>query len=211
MGEVLDLLKSENYRLGPYQVIRYDPKRIDVFPEGYLTQLYQLAKNSGRWSSLGILPNFFCGMLDLNHDAITSYLAGRHLAILVEWDSPSTFYPLGFAFPSTSAGVGEQKMAFLAYGFFMPAWGKPAVLTLTLLGLAYFFKELGLIAIHGSRYATNDRSARLIRQIGFKDVGRVPRYMLDKDKKLVDMIVSSLLVEDYEQISLPLLEKYSPS
>jgi RimJ/RimL family protein N-acetyltransferase len=205
MGEVLDLLKSENYRLGTLQIIRYDPKRIDVFPEGYLTRLYQLAKNSGRRSPLGILPEFFCGMTNLDHDTITAYLSTKPLIILAEWETPDSFHPLGFAFPSVNIGVGDQKAAFLAYGFFLTAWGKPSVLTLTLLGLSYFFREFGLLAIHGSRYADNARSARLIRQVGFRDVGQVPRYML-KDGKLTDMIVSSLLVEDFEKVALPLLE-----
>jgi RimJ/RimL family protein N-acetyltransferase len=205
MGEVLDLLKEEGYKVGNLQVLRYDPKRIDVFPPPYLSKLYFLAQNSGRRSKQGIIPELFCGMMDISHDTIIAYLTNRPLIVLVEWDSPSSFHPLGFAFPSTTAGAGDQKMAFLAYGFFMDAWGKPSVLTLTLLGLAYFFREFGLLAIHGSRYADNARSARLIRQVGFHDVGQVPRYML-KNGKLVDMIVSSLLVEEFEQVALPLLE-----
>lgn len=32
MGEILDLLKSEGYKFGDLQVLRYDPKRPDVFP-----------------------------------------------------------------------------------------------------------------------------------------------------------------------------------
>jgi len=207
MGEVLDLLKSEGYRWGDCQVLRYDPKRPDVFPPPYISQLYFLSQQSGRRSSLGVLPELFCGMTDISHDTIVAYLTGRPLLILAQWESPSIFHPLGYAFPVTTAGVEDQKMAFIGYTFFRSAWGKPEVLTLTLLGLAYFFKEFGLLAVHGSRYATNDKSAHLIKQVGFRDVGRVPRYMLDRQGKLVDMIVSSLLIEDFERVALSLLEQ----
>jgi RimJ/RimL family protein N-acetyltransferase len=205
MGALLDAIKEEGYRWGNLQILRYDPKRVDVFPPPFLSRLYFLAQKSGRRSSNGILSELFCGMVDVSHDTIVAYLTNRPLIVLVEWDSPSSFHPLGFAFPSTSAGIGDQKMAFLAYGFFMDAWGKPAILTLTILGLAYFFKELGLIAVHGSRYADNDRTARLIKQVGFQDVGQVPLYML-KNGKLVDMIVSSLLIKEFEERALTLLE-----
>jgi hypothetical protein len=206
MGEVLDAIKSEDYKLGDLQILRYDSKRPDVFPEGYLTKLYQLAKKSSRRSPLGILPSLFCGMTNLDHDSVTFYLATRPaLLILAQWTSPSTFVPAGFAFPTTSAGIGEEKMIFAGFGYFINFWGRPEVLTLTILCLAYFLREFGLLAIHGSRYASNDKSARLMGQVGFRDVGRIPRYML-RDGKLVDMIASSLLVEDFEEKAFTLLE-----
>lgn len=205
MGEILDLLKSEGYKFGDLQVLRYDPKRPDVFPPPFLSKLYTLAQNSGRRSKLGILPQIFCGMQDISHDTIVAYLTNRPLVILVRWLSPAQFDPLGFAF-TCSISMGSEKQAILGYGFFLPAWGKPEVLPLTILGLAYFFRELGLLALHGTRYASNEKSARLIKQVGFKDVGRVPRWMLDREGKLTDMIVSSLMVEDFEEIALTLLE-----
>src|SRR5271166_5906457 len=141
MGEVLDVLKSEGYKLGDLQILRYDPKRLDVFPPPYISKLYFLAQNSGRRSQNGILGQLLCGMMDISHDTIVNYLSTRApLIIFAKWDSPSSFHPLGFAFPAQTGGIGDQKMAFLAYGFFMDAWGKPELLTLFTLGLGYFFR-----------------------------------------------------------------------
>ncbi len=209
MGEVLDLLKAEGYKWNDLQVLRYDPKRPDLFPPPYLSKLYFLAKNSGRRSSLGILPNLYCGMQNLDHDSICAYLTNRPLIILAQWTSPTEFTPLGLAFVCTYGGIAGQMQAMVGYGYFLPAWGKPSVLPLFLLGLAYLFNEVnpqsGLLAIHGSRYSSNDRTARLIKQAGFVDDGRVPRWMI-QNGKLVDMIVSTLLVERFEERALTLLE-----
>jgi hypothetical protein len=149
-------------------------------------------------------------MQNLDHDSITTYLSSRAgLLILVRWTSPSTFVPIGFAFPSTLIGTmskSGEKAIFGAYGFFSPWWGKPDILVLTILGLAYFYREFGLIAVHGLRYADNDRTARLMAQVGFRDDGTIPRYMCDQRGKLVDAVVSTLEVEEFEPRALKLLE-----
>lgn len=211
MGAVLDLIKEYNYRIGNCEIIRYDPRRTDVFPPPYLSQLYFLARDSSRRPSkdnLGILPNLFCGMMNLNHDAITGYLAYRTcLLIPVVHTSESEWEPVGLGFPSTTTGTLQtEKSAFIGFAFFKKWWGKPEVLILTILGLAYFFKEFDLTALHGTRYADNSASGHLIRQVGFRDLPPMPRYLLNREGKLTSAIHSTLLIEDFERAALPLLE-----
>jgi RimJ/RimL family protein N-acetyltransferase len=204
MSAILDLIKDQGYKLDRFAVLKYDQSRPDVFPLPYLTKLYELTAQSGRHSPLGSLPDLFCGLSDLSHDWITAYLSTKNpLLILGEWVTPNEFTPWGYAFITTSIGhasAPKEKGIIAGYGFFSPFWGRPELELLSVLGLAYFFREFGLLAIHGSRYATNDRTARLMSRVGFHDDGLIPRWMLDQGK-LVGMIPSTLLVEDFERVA----------
>lgn len=199
---ILNVLREDNYRVGNCQVILYDRKRIDVFPEGYISQLYQLCKLSGHHNKLGILPNLFCGLPDLSHDPITCYLANRPILVPVIWTDPDRFLSAGLAFPTTvpvlGTRSGQHRSVFMGYGLFRGVWGKPEAEILGMLGLAYFFLEYDTTAIHGLRYADNALTARFTHQFGFKDNGSIPRYLL-RDGELVTGVSSTLLIEDFEQ------------
>lgn len=197
---LLTIFKEDGYRIGRCQVLLYDRKRVDVFPPPYLTKLYNLCKSSSRRSPLGILPNLFCGMSDLSHDALTSYLAGLPVVLLVVWDDDNTFTEAGFAFPVILRGKAPEKMAFCAYGFFQKYWGSAESKILMMLGLAFIFQEFDLKAIHGIRYVENRLTARFCGQFGFREVGRIPCYM-QQDEKMVTGVVSSLLREEFELVA----------
>lgn len=197
---ILNVFKEDGYRIGACQVLFYDRKRTDVFPQPYLTKLYNKCRASSRRSSLGTLPNLFCGMEDLSHDALTSYLAGLPIILLVVWTSENTFKEAGFAFPVNLRGKSPERMAFMAYGYFREFWGTPEAELLMLLGLAFTFQEFQLNAIHGIRYESNLLTAKFMSQFGFCEVGRIPRYMM-KDGKLVAAVISSLLREEFEAVA----------
>lgn len=198
-SELLSILKEEGYRWGDCQVLRYDAKRVDVFPQAYVTKLYNLCRGDGKHSN--ILPNLFCGMSNLDHDSITTYLLQRPLLILAVWRSNYDFAEAGIAFPvlfQPPLNVhAAERMSFSGYGYFRDWWGTPEITVLSMLGLAYIFTEFNLSAIHGVRYPSNQRTACFLAQFGFKEVGRVPRYQM-KDGVLVDGVVSTLLIEDFE-------------
>ena len=208
MSDVLSILKSEGYKWGDCQVLRYDPKRPDIFPEGYVSSLYWAARGDtttahGR-KQASILPSLFCGMSNLSHDSITTYLLTLPLLIPVLWSSPTSFIPVGIGFPTLFQPPLNipvepgQRMAFAGYGFFHPFWGDPHLPTLAMLGLAYIFQEFGLSAIHGIRYTGNRLTARFMAQFGFTQTGAVPRYQLEHGV-LVPGVVSSLMREDFER------------
>lgn len=198
---ILNVLQQDEYRIGNCQVLLYDRRRT-TFPEGYLSQLYQLCKLSGHRNKMGILPTLFCGMADLSHDAITCYLANRPVLVPVLWSSPTQFLAAGIAFPTTVPVMGlptsQDKAIFAGYGMFKGVWGTPEAEILGMLGLAYFFLSYDVTAIHGLRYADNALTARFTHQFGFKDNGSIPRYML-RNGELVTGISSTLLIEDFEQ------------
>jgi hypothetical protein len=205
---LLDVFKLDGYRIGNCQVLLYDRQRPDVFPPPYLTKLYNLCKASSRRAPMGILPNLFCGMEDLSHDAITMYLAGLPVVILAVWSDENTFTEAGFAFPVNLRGKSPERMAFAAYGFFQKYWGTAESKILMLLGLAFFFQEFQLSCLHGIRYKENYLTAQFTRQFGFHETGRPPRYMM-QDGKLVTGVVSSLLREEFELVAArKLIELY---
>lgn len=212
-ASLLPVFKEDGYRIGNLQVFLYDRRRVDVFPPPYLTKLYNLCKTSGRRSSKGILPTFFCGMEDLSHDAITSYLSDLPIILFVEWLDQNTFKEAGFAFPVLFRGKSPERICFAAYGFFREYWGKPETATLMLLGLSFLFQEFGLKAIHGIRYQENLLTAKFMSGFGFRETGRVPRYMM-QDGKLVPGVVTSLLREEFEAVAalhlVQLHEKLGP-
>jgi hypothetical protein len=199
---VLLALKQDGFRIGDCEVMLYDRSRTDVFPPGYLTKLWQLCKDSGRRSPLGILPSLFCGMTDLSHDAITTYLATRPVIIAGIWIGPEEFKEAGIGFPSTLPVIGNktgpERALFAGYGLFKEVWGRPEAEILGMLGLAYFFVQFDVTAIHGLRYPSNGLTARFTRTFGFRENGLIPRYMMQGDK-LVGAVSSTLFIEDFEQ------------
>lgn len=200
MNETLAILKEVGYRWGSCQALRYDPKKVDVFPEGYVTKLYKQCRGVGKHDN--ILPRLFCGMRHLDHDSITTYLLGRPLIIPVVWTSKNQFVEAGIAFPTVfMPGVGidyPERSCMAGYGFFSQFWGNPDTEVLAMLGLAYIFVEFDLIAIHGVRYPNNELTARFMARFGFRETGRVPRYQPNAiGTRLTDGVVSSLFIEDF--------------
>lgn len=208
MGAILDLFKDENYTFSDCQIVRYDRTRTEMFPEGYLTLLYQKTR-AGRHpdrKGVGSLQEAFCGMIDLSHDNVTAYLSTRNpLLILGVWVK-SEFRPAGYAFFPALKGERSTRFAFGAYTFFKEWWGTPQITILSMLGLAYFFREFGLHALIGERYATNDRTARFMRQFGFHDCGILQRYLI-RDNRLVAGVLSECLSEDFERAAELILAK----
>jgi hypothetical protein len=177
------------YRWGNLQAIRYDPARTDVFPPPYLVCLYYKTLYSGR-SRLGSLPALFCGMADLSCEAIVGYLQKLPVIVLGEWREhdppPLRFHPLGFCFPTTFtsalppiAPADNRNFSFCAYTFFQESWGTPQQSVLSYLGLSYLFGEFHLAAIGGSRYTSNQLTARWTKRLGFREIGTVPNMLID--------------------------------
>lgn len=205
---VLHAFKQDGYRIGNFQAIGYLRTNTEVFPEGYLGDLYKQMKVglSGKRGD-SWLRTLFCGMGDVSYDAIVPYLASRPLCIMGEWVD-GKFEAAGLIFPTVNLGAGDQKAAFAGYGFFRKWWGKPETDILAMLGLSFFFVELGLSALHGMRYPDNGLTRNFLEPFGFKDTGRIPRYML-RDGKLVDGVASTLLREDFEAyVEAKLVEEY---
>ena len=200
MNEILGALKADDFRIGNCQVIPYDRTRLDLFPPDYLFKLWKLCQTSGHRTKQGILPRLFCGMSDLSAPAIVSYLANRLVLVLGVWTSPGAFTEAGMLFPTAlpimGNSEGPERAMFAGYGFFKDFWGMPELEVLGMLGLAYFFFTLSLSAIHGVGYASNGISANFMRRFGFKDIGRIPRYLL-WNGRLVDALAMSLSLEDF--------------
>src|SRR5579863_872882 len=195
----LDGLQEDQYRFGNLQAIRYDRYNTDLFPEGFLGQLYFLSKASRRRSGNGILDTLFGGNPESTFDAIVSYLAARPLVVLVEWQEDGSFKPAGYGFVAIVCGNDKtEKAAFCGYGLFKDWWGKDEGRILTMLGLSLFFKELNLLAIHGVRYKENVLTKRFTEQFGFRQIGEIPYYNVS-GTKLVPGVVSTLLRTDFER------------
>ena len=203
MGSILEVLKDDNYKIGPLQAIQYDRKRTALFPEGYIGGLYWRMRGNrfNERKGNGVLETLFCGMADVSFDAIVPYLAARPLLVLGEWkgENEETFEPAGLVFPVlTIGGAATERSVFAGYTMFRPYWGSPYSEVLGMLGLAYFFVELQLEAILGVRYSGNVSSASFVRRYGMRDCGVIPKYML-RDGKLVSGTVSILERSDFER------------
>lgn len=189
---------SLDFRWGQLQAIRFDASKTDLFPEKYLIHLYDLTRASGR-SRLGSLPMLFCGMTDLSCEAIVAYLRTLPLIVLGEWrpyEEPAgdgsrvlstsfEFHPLGYCFLATltssrlSTDTDPHNFAFGAYTFFQEAWGSSRQLVLTYLGIAALFSMFRLRVLGGSRYTSNQLTARWMRRFGFRDLAELPSFLLD--------------------------------
>ena len=201
--DVLQAIKDDDYRYGDLAVIRYDKARTDLFVDGYLGKIYSLCVDSK------VLEKTFGGNPSSNYDSIVAYLAQRPvLLILGRWEGEK-FVELGFAFNTVSMGTANTERSLIAgYSFFKKAWGSKDQQIVTMLGLAYFFKEFNLCAIIGNRFPDNILTAKFMARFGFKDCGEIPRFQL-RGTKLVPMVVSALLREDFEKyVEGFLLEQY---
>jgi hypothetical protein len=205
--DVLLALKEDGYRLGDLQAIRYDKKNADLFPDDYLGHLYNRCRESKRRSGNGILDALFGGNPASDFNSIVAYLVSRsYLIILGRWEGDK-FHELGFAFSVISCGFPHtEKSLFGGYGFFRDAWGTSDQEIVTMLGLAYLFKELDIVALHGIRYEENLLTARFMAKFGFKVDGAIPYYQL-KGNKLATGIISTLLRTDFEDYVADFLVK----
>lgn len=198
MSVALEAMKESGYRLGDLQVVRYDKTNTTLFPDDYLGYLYGRCRDSRRRSGNGVLDATFGGNPASDFGSIVTYLHQRPaLIIMGRWEDDK-FFELGFAFPTISAGLpSTEKSVFAGYAFFKEAWSTEDQQILTILGLAYLFQEFDLVAVHGNRYADNVLTAKFMSRFGFKDCGEIPRFQL-RGKKLVSMLASTLLREDFE-------------
>jgi RimJ/RimL family protein N-acetyltransferase len=197
--DVLAALQEDLYRWGDLQAVRYDKARTDLFPSGYLGKLYNLCKGSARRSGNGVLDITFSGNPPSDFDSIVSFLAHQQLVILGQWQEDGTFKEFGFAFSIISCGFANtERSLFAGYCFFRHSWGSEEQTVLTMLGLAYLFKEFDLQAIHGIRFRENLLTAKFMAKFGFKQVGEIPYYQV-KGTKLVPGVVSTLLRTDFEE------------
>jgi len=207
--DVLAALQEDKYRFGDLQCVRYAKSE---FPDDYLGVLYNRCRESKRRSGNGILDALFGGNPASDFPSIVTYLASRPaLLILGKWID-GKFRELGFAFNTISVGGQNTEKSIIAgYGFFREAWGTEDQKIVTMLGLAYFFKEFDLRAIIGNRYRENVLTAKFMEKFGFKDCGEVPRFQL-QGTKLVPMLISALLREDFEEyVKRFLVEQYRAS
>lgn len=198
--DVLSALQEDTYRWGDLQVLRYDKSKTDLWPDTYLADLYFKCRNSKRRSGNGILDALFGGNPSSDFNSIVTYLASRPvLLILGKWVDEK-FVELGFAFSTVSMGGPNTERSLIAgYGFFKEAWSTEDQAILTMLGLAYLFKEFDLQAIIGNRYQDNILTAKFMARFGFNDCGQIPCFQL-RGTKLVPMVVSALLRADFEQV-----------
>lgn len=198
MGIALEGIQQDHYRLGDYQVFKYD-RNDPLFGDEYLVRLYHLCRESKRRSGDGILSAIFAGNPPSNLDSIVTYLHQHPPIVFGEWQGEQ-FVESGFAFPVIACGTPDtQRSLFAGYGIFRHAWGKPETKIMVMLGLAFLFQELNLVALHGTRYAENILTERFMSQFGFQRIGVIPQYQL-KDGKLVDGVVTTLLREDFERV-----------
>jgi len=207
--DVLQALADDDYRMGNLQAIPYNSLlRNDdhpLFEDNFLSTLYADSK------AAGILPRTFCGMTNLSHDAIVSYLASKKVVALVEWGerdtiAEGTFVIAGYAFVVAWVGVAPPELgprsAFAAYAYLPEYWGLPAAETLGMLGLAHLFHVYKLQSIFGQRYADNALTARFMARYGSHDIGTIPGFILDKgerdgQRRLIDCVLSRLTREDF--------------
>lgn len=195
---LLEALRLDQYRIGNAQAILYDRRETAVLPPDFLAQLYW-SLNGDRYSNrrgMGILETLFCGMSDVSFPAIVSYLAGRPVVAVGVWHGDK-FKVAGFTFPTAVMGVEGQKSAFVGYGFLKEFWGTDEQEVCTILGLSMLFNEMNLLSIHGQRFHDNDFTAKFMEKFGFKDIGRIPHFLL-KRGKLVDGMVNTLSIDTFE-------------
>ena len=194
--DVLSALQEDHYKWGDLQCMRYVKSE---FPDDYLGTIHNRCRESRRRSGNGILDQLFGGNPASDFNSIVTYLAQRPVLLILGRWIDDKFHELGFAFPTVSVGTANTEKSLIAgYGFFREVWGTEDQQILAMLGLAYFFKEFSLSAIIGNRYQENVLTAKFMARFGFKDCGEVPRFQL-QGTKLVPMVVSALLREDFEE------------
>jgi RimJ/RimL family protein N-acetyltransferase len=210
MPSLIEAFKDDNYRIGDAQAIVYSRERTAIFHEGFLAGIYLRLKGDRFHDSggNGILETLFCGMQDYSFDSIVSYLAKLPIVVTGVWNGDE-FEPAGFGFSVASTRTKDESMAFCGYTLFRKWWGTQEAAGLAMLGLCAMFGEWKLSAIHGFRYVDNHLTARFMRQFGFKDIGCIQRYMIQRGQ-LAPAIVSSLMIEDFEDyIRKALIDSYA--
>jgi RimJ/RimL family protein N-acetyltransferase len=198
---ILESLKLDKYRWGNCQAIVYDRRKTDLFPPGFLSNLY-FSFLGNRYNSrpgTGILEVLLCGFSDLSHDSVVQFFMRTPLVILGVWDSDK-FEAAGCCFPTIMIGAGEEERAcYCGYGYQRKWWGSAEQEVLTLLGLSILFQEMNLQAIHGVRFEENDLTAKYMQRFGFKDVTVMPAQMT-RNGKLVPGVVSTLPRSVFESV-----------
>ena len=195
--DVLAALQEDAYKWGDLQVLRYVKTE---FADDFLAHLYHRCRESKRRSGNGILDALFGGNPASDFNSVVTYLASRPvLLILGKWVDEE-FVELGFAFSTVSmGGPNTEKSLICGYAFFSSAWGSEDQAILTMLGLAYLFKEFDLQCVIGNRYIDNVLTAKFMSRFGFNDCGQIPCFQL-RGTKLVPMVVSALLRADFEEV-----------
>jgi len=198
---ILESIKLDDYRIGNAQAVVYDRRKADLFPTGFLSQLYFsfLGNRYNKREGTGILEVMLCGFSDLSHDSVVQFFLRTPLVILGVW-TDDKFEAAGCCFPTIMIGAGEEERAsYAGYGYQRKWWGSSEQEVLTLLGLSILFQEMGLQAVHGVRFAENDLTAKYMQRFGFKDVCTMPAQMT-RHGKLVPGVVSTLDRATFESI-----------
>lgn len=210
--DVLEALAQDGYRFGNCSILPYRPDQPDVFGRHLIPRLYDMCVDSR------ILKPLFCGMINLNEDAICSYLATRPIIpmFVYEPDAEISYDQIpdgrtiaGFAFMTAFAGPpvsdsGPQiigpRSGLAGYGFFRPFWGSNEIKVCIMLVLAYLFNRYRLVTLHGQTYSDNPLSLRFMEQFGFKRTGLLEKFLArrkaDGGIELVDCQLTSLSRED---------------
>lgn len=195
---ILEVFKTDNWRMGDVSVVEYDRKRGDVFGDHYLFYLYQQCLKSRPNVKGGILPDLFCGFADISADAVCAYLANKPVILLCVHTSPTEFTPAGFAWPTELIKSPLANSAFCAFTLFKPYWGTPESTVLGMLGIAYLFTKYSLRTIMGQRLESNVLAGRWMRTFGASDVGTIPDLLRTPDGGLAGCTVSALARTDFE-------------
>lgn len=195
-------LAADDFSIGNCQVLQYNPAlpgTAHLFPDNYLSTLYARMK-----SSL-ILERTMCGMQNLSHDAICTYLSAKPVFAAVEWNPDRTqFQTLGFGFIVAWIGIAPPapgpRSAFGAYSMFPESWGSPEAEVLAMLGLARMFHTFALQSVYGQRYIRNALTARFMQRFGFKDIATLPDFITHRNGNGIELgtcVVSHLTRRDF--------------
>ena len=183
---ILQAFAEDGYRVGDFAAIRYDKARTEIFPEGWIGEVYFRLKGgmyNRKSKTDSILEKTFCGIIDLSYDNIVSYLSKLPIIAMGKWDDKK-FTIYGLAFVTTMIGNETHRTATAGY--------------VMLLGLSLLFGAFNLESVHGVRGIENRLTAKFVERFGFKDDGVIPSWMM-KRGRLVPAVISSCLREDFEQ------------
>jgi RimJ/RimL family protein N-acetyltransferase len=197
---ILQAFAEDGYRVGDFAAIRYDKARTEIFPEGWIGEVYFRLKGgmyNRKSKTDSILEKTFCGIIDLSYDNIVSYLSKLPIIAMGKWDDKK-FTIYGLAFVTTMIGNETHRTATAGYVFYPEAWGNKDIELVMLLGLSLLFGAFNLESVHGVRGIENRLTAKFVERFGFKDDGVIPSWMM-KRGRLVPAVISSCLREDFEQ------------
>lgn len=164
---------TERVHLIPY----VDGNPSQVFPEDFLFYLYQTCKTQN------LVDILFPGM-QMTPARFVAYLKDRPILLgLVKPQKPGDgiFEYAGFGFLYEV----ENGKATVGFCFFRKWWGSPEISVLSKLCLRYWFQVTKLQIIFGTTLERNRLAIRFARNLGFRSVGRVPKFFF-KNGKLED-------------------------